>query len=62
MMEQKNHEKFSSANNKLSEVLKNAYEGKHFHRNLGWAGSGLLLVLCRNLAGSGGSGRGDQRD
>ena len=46
MMEQTNHEKFSSANNKLSEVLKNAYEGKQFHRNLGWAGSGLLLFFA----------------
>jgi len=45
-MKQKNHEKFSSANSALSAVLKGQYDGKLFHRNLGWAGSGLLLFFA----------------
>jgi len=43
VMEQKNHEKFSSAKQALSDVLKDKYEGTMFHRNWGWAGAGLLL-------------------
>ena len=43
MMEQKNHEKFSSAKEALSDVLKEKYEGTMFLRNWGWAGAGLLL-------------------
>ena len=46
MMEQKNHEKFSSAKNRLTDILKTAYEGKMFHRNAGWAASGMLLFLA----------------
>jgi hypothetical protein len=46
MMEQKNHENFSSAKNALSEILKTKYEGKLFNRNLGWAAAGLFLFLA----------------
>jgi uncharacterized membrane protein YgcG len=45
MMEQKNHDKFSSAMSSLSDVLKNKYEGKLFKRNYGWAVAGLLLFF-----------------
>jgi uncharacterized membrane protein YgcG len=44
MMEQKNHEKFSSAKKNLDDVLKNQYEGKLFNKNWGWAVAGLLLL------------------
>ncbi|NUT01584.1 MAG: DUF2207 domain-containing protein, partial [Sphingomonas sp.] len=43
LMEQKNHEKFSSAKEALSDALKEKYEGTMFLRNWGWAGAGLLL-------------------
>ena len=46
VMEQKNHEIFSSAQKALSEFLKNKYEGKLFKRNLGWAVAGLFLFLA----------------
>jgi uncharacterized membrane protein YgcG len=46
MMEQKNHDKFSSAKSSLSEVLKKKYEGKSFNRNYGWAVAGLLLFIA----------------
>jgi uncharacterized membrane protein YgcG len=46
LMEQKNHSKFSSAKNSLSEVLKTAYEGKMFKRNYGWAAAGAVLFLA----------------
>jgi uncharacterized membrane protein YgcG len=46
LMEQKNHDKFSSAKSSLSEVLKNKYEGKSFNRNYGWAAAGLLLFIA----------------
>jgi uncharacterized membrane protein YgcG len=46
VMEQKNHENFSSAKNALSEILKVRYEGKLFRRNYGWAVAGLLLFLA----------------
>jgi uncharacterized membrane protein YgcG len=46
VMEQKNHSKFSAAKSSLDKILKNAYDGKTFKRNLGWAGSGLLLFLA----------------
>ena len=46
MLEQKNHENFSSAKNALSEILKVRYEGKLFKRNYGWAVAGLLLFLA----------------
>jgi uncharacterized membrane protein YgcG len=45
VMEQKNHEKFSSAKKSMDGVLKTAYEGKLFKRNYGWAGAGLILFL-----------------
>ena len=43
VMEQKNHEKFSSASEALSDVLKEKYEGTMFLRNWGWAAAGLLI-------------------
>jgi len=46
VMEQKNHESFSSAKNSLSEILKVRYEGKLFKRNYGWAAAGLLFFLA----------------
>jgi uncharacterized membrane protein YgcG len=46
MLEQKNHESFSSAKSALSGVLKARYEGKMFKRNLGWAAAGLLLFFA----------------
>ena len=46
MMEQKNHENFSSAQNALGEILKVRYEGKLFKRNLGWAVAGLFLFIA----------------
>ncbi|MCH8615364.1 DUF2207 domain-containing protein [Sphingomonas sp. SM33] len=46
MMEQKNHEKFSSALSSLRDVLKEKYEGKLFLRNWGWAGAGVLLFAA----------------
>jgi uncharacterized membrane protein YgcG len=63
MMEQKNHESFSSAQGALSGVLKTEYEGRLFNRNYGWAGAGLLLwvaafwVVCAavDLASNGAS-------
>jgi uncharacterized membrane protein YgcG len=42
-MKQENHTRFSSARNDLSKILKDAYEGKMFERNYGWAAAGLLL-------------------
>lgn len=53
MMEQKNHEKFSSAKSALDDVLKKSYEGSMFKRNYGWAGAGLLaFVVALWLAAS----------
>ena len=46
MMEQKNHEKFSSAKKSLAEVLKEKYEGRMFKRNYGWAAAGTLLFVA----------------
>jgi uncharacterized membrane protein YgcG len=46
MMEQKNHEKFSSAKKGLDDVLKDAYEGVMFNRNWGWAGAGIILFIA----------------
>jgi len=46
MMDQKNHDNFSSAKSALSEVLKAKYEGKLFKRNLGWAAAGLFLFAA----------------
>jgi len=46
MMEQKNHQNFSSANSALSGILKARYEGKLFKRNYGWAAGGLLLFFA----------------
>ena len=46
VMEQKNHQSFSSAKSALSEVLKTRYEGKLFKRNLGWAAAGLMMFAA----------------
>jgi uncharacterized membrane protein YgcG len=46
MMEQKNHEKFSTAQNALQGILKTRYEGKMFRRNYGWAAAGLFLFIA----------------
>jgi uncharacterized membrane protein YgcG len=46
LMEQKNHEKFSSAKKELDEVLKDQYEGKLFNKNWGWTIAGLLLFVA----------------
>jgi uncharacterized membrane protein YgcG len=46
MMEQKNHENFSSAKSSLNEILKVKYEGKAFRRNYGWAAAGLFLFIA----------------
>jgi uncharacterized membrane protein YgcG len=45
MMEQKNHENFSTAKTALAEILKVRYEGKLFNRNYGWAVAGLFLFI-----------------
>ncbi len=45
VMEQENHEKFSSAKKCLAELLKKSYEGKLFNRNLAWAFAGLMIFL-----------------
>ena len=46
MMEQKNHENFSSAQSALQEILKVRYEGKLFKRNYGWAVAGLFMFIA----------------
>lgn len=46
MMEQKNHENFSSAKSALGEILKVRYEGKLFKRNHGWAAAGLFFFIA----------------
>jgi len=45
-MEQKNHEKFSSAQSSLADVLKGKYEGKLFNKNWGWAIAGVVLLVA----------------
>lgn len=45
VMEQKNHEKFSSAKKVLEQSLKRKYEGTLFNKNWGWAIAGLLLFI-----------------
>jgi uncharacterized membrane protein YgcG len=42
MMEQKNHDSFSSANMGLAAILKVRYDGKMFKRNYGWAAAGVM--------------------
>src|SRR3954454_2643157 len=46
MMEQKKHEKFSSAKSALEAHLKTSYEGKLFKRNYGWAAAGLIFFFA----------------
>ena len=46
VMEQKNHKEFSSAQKALANVLKERYEGKLFHKNWGWAGAGIILLVA----------------
>ena len=45
LMEQKNHQKFSSAKNVLEKGLKKKYEGVLFNKNWGWAVAGVLLLV-----------------
>ena len=45
VMEQKNHEKFSSAKKHLDENLKRTYEGTLFKRNYGWAITGVIAFV-----------------
>jgi uncharacterized membrane protein YgcG len=45
VMEQKNHAKFAASQKALGTVLKNKYEGKLFHKNWGWALTGIILVF-----------------
>ena len=58
MMEQKNHAKFSSAQEELADVLKERYEGKLFNKNWGWASRWLAAVHRRAVARGGGGGCG----
>jgi uncharacterized membrane protein YgcG len=46
MMVQKNHEKFSSAQNSLAEALKEQFEGRLFNKNWGWAIAGIVLLVA----------------
>jgi hypothetical protein len=46
VMEQKNHKEFSSAQKALGNVLKLRYEGTLFHKNWGWAGAGIILLVA----------------
>lgn len=46
VMEQKNHKEFSAAQKALGDVLKEGYEGKLFHKNWGWAGAGIVLLIA----------------
>jgi uncharacterized membrane protein YgcG len=46
MMEQKNHDNFSTAQSALQGILKVRYEGKLFKRNLGWAAAGLFIFIA----------------
>jgi hypothetical protein len=46
VMEQKNHEKFSSAKSELEKVLKTAYMGRLFNKNLWWALIGVALFVA----------------
>ena len=46
MLDQNNHESFSSAKNALNESFKARYEGKMFNRNYGWAAAGLVAFLA----------------
>jgi uncharacterized membrane protein YgcG len=46
VMEQKNHKEFSAAQTALAGILKERYEGKLFHKNWGWAGAGIILLVA----------------
>jgi uncharacterized membrane protein YgcG len=46
VMEQKNHKQFSAAQKALGKVLKDRYEGTLFHKNWGWAGAGIILLVA----------------
>jgi uncharacterized membrane protein YgcG len=46
MMEQKNHDEFSTAKSALSGILKRDFEGKLFKRNYGWAVAGAALLIA----------------
>ena len=51
-MEQKNHQKFSSAKNALAEDLKKQFDEKLFHRNYGWAVVGVVAFAAALWAAS----------
>jgi uncharacterized membrane protein YgcG len=46
VMEQKNHEKFSSAKKMLDSAFKRDFEEKMFHRNWGWAAAGVAVTVA----------------
>ena len=46
VMEQKNHEKFSSAKKMLDSAFKKDFEGRMFKRNYGWAATGVALTMA----------------
>ena len=46
VMEQKNHDNFSAAQDALQGILKVRYEGKLFKRNIGWAAAGLFIFIA----------------
>jgi hypothetical protein len=48
-MDQKNHTRFSSAQNALSTELKKLYEGKLFVRNWSWSAQGVGVVIIAAL-------------
>lgn len=54
LMDQKNHTRFSSAQNALSTEFKKLYEGKLFVRNWSWSARGIgvliIAVLCTAVA------------
>jgi hypothetical protein len=54
LMDQKNHVRFSAAQNALSGELKSLYEGRLFVRNWSWSARGLgvltIAVLCTAIA------------
>ncbi len=45
-MDNENHAKFSAAKKALNEDFKKRFEGKLFHRNVGWALAGLMMFVA----------------
>jgi uncharacterized membrane protein YgcG len=46
LMDQENHATFSSAKKELSERFAEAYDGKLFHRNYGWIGAAVVILVA----------------